>query len=60
MHPICVIHLQDLELQILKPIEAIRHDSEEREYKFVNMAKYSKLTIFNRVQSTQFIVFLGS
>jgi hypothetical protein len=45
---------------ILKPIEAIRHDSEEREYKSVNMAKYSKPTIFNWVQLTQFIVFLGS
>jgi hypothetical protein len=60
MHPVCVIHLQDLEFRILKPIEVIRHDSEEREYKFVNIAKYSKPTIFNRVQSTQFIVFLGS
>jgi hypothetical protein len=55
MHPAGVIHLQDLGFRILKPIEAIRHDSEEREYKFANKAKYSKPTTFNWVQSTQFM-----
>jgi hypothetical protein len=47
MHPICVIHLQDLEFRILHPIQAIWHDSEEREYESASMAKYSKPMISN-------------